>query len=432
MNVLEQGVYEQAEFIERLSWEELPQAVKQRATWVVLDSMGCILKGLGGKKIPTDRDDAVIAVTEAMVSTELYEGNRKAVGHPACHILPYLFVTCQDKPMEEFYRAFVAAYEIASRWGAAIHFPNHVLGHGTMMTTGVAAAIAVMQELSTQETYELLLLAASLPQVSVWQSVYDGSRLHDVYAGIAAVVTDHLLPLVKRGVRSDGKIVESVYREVMGAEIFPEKLSKGLEKEYVLCSNYFKVHTGCRFIHPFADALKEELTQGLSRDQVEGIDVFTYKKAAQIGDECVPNDLAAKFSTPVSLAVLLEKGSLSPDSIKNCEKDDAITRWAGKIHLHEDTSYNALLPEKRGGRIELHLKDGENKIIETFHAVGDFDNPKPYTEEDLKQKFQTNVDGQMTAQEINLMEQRILEGQDGILGDAIPVFYEKVGISAYE
>ena len=218
--------------------------------------------------------------------------------------------------------------------GAVLHHVGQIL-----------AAIAVMQELSTQETYELLLLAASLPQVSVWQSVYDGSRLHDVYAGIAAVVTDHLLPLVKRGVRSDGKIVESVYREVMGAEIFPEKLSKGLGKEYVLCSNYFKVHTGCRFIHPFADALKEELTQGLSRDQVEGIDVFTYKKAAQIGDECVPNDLAAKFSTPVSLAVLLEKGSLSPDSIKNCEKDDAITRWAGKIHLHEDTSYNELLPE---------------------------------------------------------------------------------------
>ena len=432
MNELEQGVYEQAEFIERLSRKELPQAVKQRAAWVVLDSIGCILKGLGEKEIPADKDDAVIAVTEAMVSTELYEGNRKAVGHPACHILPYLFVTCRDKPMEEFYRAFVAAYEIASRWGAAIHFPNYVLGHGTMMTTGVAAAVAVMQELPVEETYELLLLAASLPQVSVWQSVYDGSRLHDVYAGIAAVVTDHLLPLVKRGVKSDGKIVESVYREGMGADIFPEKLSKGLGTEYVLCSNYFKVHTGCRFIHPFADVLEEELAQGLSKDRVEGIDVFTYKKAAQIDDESVPNDLAAKFSTPVSLAVLLEKGSLSPDSIRNCEKDAAVTRWTGKIHLHEDTSYNALLPEKRGGRIELHLKDGENKIIETFHAVGDFDNPRPYTEEELKEKFQANADGRMTAQEINLTEQRILEEQDGILGDVIPVFYEKVGIRAYE
>ena len=30
MNELEQGVYEQAEFIGRLSWKELPQAVKQR------------------------------------------------------------------------------------------------------------------------------------------------------------------------------------------------------------------------------------------------------------------------------------------------------------------------------------------------------------------------------------------------------------------
>jgi len=164
-----------------------------------------------------------------------------------------------------------------------------------------------MQELPVGETYELLLLAASLPQVSVWQSVYDGSRLHDVYAGIAAVVTDHLLPLVKRGVKSDGKIVESVYREVMGADIFPEKLSKGLGTEYVLCSNYFKVHTGCRFIHPFADVLEEELAQGLSKDRVEGIDVFTYKKAAQIADESVPNDLAAKFQRRCHLRYCLKK-----------------------------------------------------------------------------------------------------------------------------
>ena len=67
-----------------------------------------------------------------------------------------------------------------------------------------------------------------------------------------------------------------------------------------------------------------------------------------------------------------------------------------------------------------------------FHAVGDFDNPRPYTEEELKEKFQANADGRMTAQEINLTEQRILEEQDGILGDVIPVFYEKVGIRAYE
>ena len=53
-------------------------------------------------------------------------------------------------------------------------------------------------------------------------------------------------------------------------------------------------------------------------------------------------------------------------------------------------------------------------------------------EEELKEKFQANADGRMTAQEINLTEQRILEEQDGILGDVIPVFYEKVGIRAYE
>lgn len=428
VNEFEKNVYKQAEFIRNLKWESIPDEARERISWVVLDSVGCILKGLEEKTIFSDPDDAILQLTMAMVSTELYEGNRKAVGHPACHILPYLLVEYRERTMEEFYTAFAAAYEVAARWGSAVRFPDHVLGHGTVMATGVAAAAAILHGLSERETYELLLLSASLPEVSVWQSVYDGSGLHDIYAGLSAIVTRHMLPLMKQGVKSSGNIVENVYRDIMGAVIYPENLVKGLGEEYLICSNYFKVHTGCRFIHPFADALREELQQGLDKEQITRIDVFTYKKAAQIKDETVPNELAAKFSMPVSLAVILEKGELSPDSIRECQRDPDIGRWSGKIHLHEDEKYNRLLPETRGGRMEIYMRDGRMLTRETFHARGDFDHPKKYTKKELSEKFKRNINARAEGQDGEALEKQILDGfKTEMLQNAMKEFYEKVG-----
>lgn len=429
MNELEKNVYLQAKFIHDLTWEKLPEKVRKRASWIVLDSMGCIWKGLDGKKVPKDTDDAIIEITRAMVSTELYEGNRMAIGHPACHILPYMLVQFQNCTVEKFLCAFVAAYETAARWGRSVRFKNNILGHGTVMTTGVAAAMAILHDLSVQETYDLLLLSASLPEVSVWQTVYQGSALHDIYAGCSAIETRHLLPLLKSGVKSNGAIITDVYKGIMNASIYPELLAEKLEQDYLICQNYFKVHTGCRFIHPFADVLKKQLEDGLEKEKISSINIYTYKKASQISAESVPNELAAKFSTPVSIAVLLEKGELSPDSIRNCQKDQAVAQWKGKIHLYEDEKYNKILPDQRGGRVEINFSDGHSRVMEVFHAVGDFDNPQPYTLKDLTIKFQRNVEAQVDEKEIQVLEKNVLEEPENhILNQSIRLFYEKVGI----
>ena len=160
------------------------------------------------------------------------------------------------------------------------------------MSSGALVAEALTEKTSTKDLYEALLLIASLPEVSVWQAVFDGSGLHDAYAGLAALKARDVLYMEKQGIRSSGKIIESVYQDIMTAHIEPEKLNFMLGEEYWLCSNYFKVHTGCRFIHPFADLLRTELNNGLKKEEVEQIHVYTYKKAARLTDQKVPNDLA--------------------------------------------------------------------------------------------------------------------------------------------
>ncbi len=410
MEEMEKQIEAQAIFAAKLQYEAIPREVAERAKSIIFDSIGCVYKGLGsGKPLLEKGEEKLLKLTLAMVSTELYEGNRKAIGHPACHILPLML--CQQErelSIKEFVRNFVAAYEVAARWGSAIRFSHDILGHGTVMMAGATIAEGLYRGADAQTMYEALLLTGSLPEVSVWQSVWDGSALHDGYAGLSAQKVREVYYLLSQGVRSTGKIVESVYQDIMGASIEIERLSQGLGEEYLLLSNYYKVHTGCRFIHPFADVIQEELAQGMNPDTVDTIDVYTYKKAARLTAQQVPNKLAGQFSIPVAIAVQLEKGELTPDTIETCVTDSDVLAWQGRITLYEDQAYNRLLPDIRGGRVEIHFKNGESKCREVFHAQGDFDNPVPFTQDKLKDKFRKNVKGILTEQEVCRLEDILL------------------------
>ncbi len=409
---MEEQIKRQAEFAVGLTYEDIPLEARQRARCVILDSLGCVYKGLGkGYIAPDQQENQILDLTLAMVSTELYEGNRKAIGHPACHILPLMFTQIKKgQTLGTFIRNFVAAYEIASRWGSAIRFTHDILGHGTVMTSGATVAEGLYRGADANELYEALLLTGSLPEVSVWQSVWDGSRLHDAYAGLAACKAKKVYDLLPQGVRSSGRIIESVYHDIMGASIVPEQLAAGLGEEFLLLSNYYKIHTGCRFVHPFADVIQNELANGLEREKIASISIYTYKKAARLTAQHVPNKLAGQFSIPVSIAVLLEKGKLSPDTISACVDDPAVLSWEGRITLYEDEAYNKLLPDTRGGRVELHFKNGETRRIEVYHARGDFDNPDPFTQDDVVEKFKSNASEVLPMHQADQIAETILNG----------------------
>lgn len=431
MPELEKNIQEQSAFANALLKMNVQGAVIEHARWIILDSIGCILCGLNGHSPGRSTDERIMDLSAAMVSTELYEGNRKAVGHPACHLLPLLLSEAAGRgiPWGEFLRIFVAGYEIAARWGAAVQFPTHILGHGTVMAAGAAVMLCMLAGQPEEEMYETILLANSLPSVSVWQSVYDGSQLHDIYPGLAAITARNSQSMRRLGAKSTSTILRDVLEKVMGATLHPGALTMGLGHEYWINSNYFKVHTGCRFIHPFADVLAEELESGLEKGQVEEIRVFTYEKAAQLTAQCVPNDLAGKFSIPVSLAVLLEKGALTPATIRSCETEQAVRDRARHIWLYEDESYNRLLPDVRGGRLEILKSDGTVQVREVFHAAGDFDHPVPFTREKLEKKFRSNAAACLSAEEQQTLMNAVLQGDewDTDVEQVLSVFYQKTG-----
>lgn len=429
MHEMRDHIENQVRWMTQLTYEEIPEKVIERARWVLLDSIGCILNGLGNQKLPQERNAKILKSTAAMVSTELYEGNRYAIGHPASHIVPILLEEAENKNLSyrDVLRIFICAYEIASRWGSSIRFSNDILGHGTIMISGASVVEGMLSGISEKDFTNYMMLCESLPEVSTWQSVFEGSALHDYYPGIAAVNAQNALYMMHDNVQSSGQLVESVYDKTVGAEIIEENLSDDLGTDWYLVKNYFKIHTGCRFIHPFADVIERLLKEGLRKDEIDEVHIYTYKKASRLTSQNVPNALAAKFSTPVALATLIVKGRLYPEDIVEAADNEEIKALSTHIYLTEDDKYNAMLPVIRGGCVKVKKKNGEIIEQEVFHAKGDFDNPEKFTEEQLTSKFREVTAKKLEKEKQESLIRKILTGDESLaIQEVFHDYYEAV------
>lgn len=429
MYEMRQHINAQVSWIKQLAYENIPVEVLERTRWVLLDSVGCILNGMDGENLPGDKNEAILKCSSAMASTELYEGNRFAIGHPACHIVPILMVEAEQKNLlyKDMLKMFICAYEIASRWGSSVRFSNDILGHGTIMNSGAAVVEGLLAGLTEEEFVNYIMICEALPEVSTWQSVFEGSTLHDYYTGIAAVNVKNALYMANNNVKVSEKLIRSIYDKIEGTRIIEENLSSNMGDCWYILRNYFKVHSGCRFIHSFADVIEQMMKEGLTKEDVEEIYVSTYKKAARIANQHVTNTLAAKFSTPVSLAILLSEGRLYPDDIERAIKNPEVQKLALKIHLTEDEKYNALLSDVRGGKVRVLKKNGQIIEKEVFYAYGDFDAPDGYSEKELTDKFRKVTEKNISCKVQDEMIENILRGSEKmVVDDIFRPFFSKI------
>ena len=95
--------------------------------------------------------------------------------------------------------------------------------------------------------------------------------------------------------------------------------------------NYFRLYACCNPIHPALDALHAVVAQLQPRpEEVERIDVTTYKFAAVMNNPAPPNFFASKYSLPHACAVLIVRGELGHAALDDTALADATIaslRW---------------------------------------------------------------------------------------------------------
>jgi 2-methylcitrate dehydratase PrpD len=137
-----------------------------------------------------------------------------------------------------------------------------------------------------------------------------------------------------------------------------------------------KIHSACRYVHAFADVIESWLGEGKINGTIQRVDINTYKAASKLSGQSARNTFAAKFSLPISLAVLLKTGTLKYGTVTEAViADQAVTELAKKIMVTENPAYTALLPQTRKSDITITFDDGRTLSATLSGARGDFDNP---------------------------------------------------------
>lgn len=337
------------------------------------------------------------------------DGYTQGSCHPGAPIFSAAFAAAKKYGAnpERIVRAVVLGYDIMLRVAATGHPTTAQNGfHNTAIAGvfGAAAAAAVVLGLDSTKANHTLGLAASFAG-GVLEFLEDGSDSKRLHAGKAA--RDGLLcaEMAARGISGPERGLEGkfgFFKAFARGEIRPQFLLEGLGERFLIANAYFKLYPCCRHYHAAIDAaraLREEEPFDIA--DIERVVIGLYALAVEGHDQkAVHTLLEAQMSAPcaISLALLDQNvaiQSFNPDSLARA----AFLQLMQKMETRVDAVCEDLYPRVRSGVVTIYLKDGRTLEQRVENPKGEEANP--LTDEELEEKFVSNVKGIITDQQIS-------------------------------
>ena len=121
-------------------------------------------------------------------------------------------------------------------------------------------------------------------------------------------------------------------------------------------------------------------------EQIERIDVATYRFASVMRNPDPPNYFASKYSLPHAAAVMVVRGSAGYAALDDTAlQDPAIAALRHRVHMTEDPAMSAVAPRLRPARVTVTLTDGRQSTHACDSHRGDFQ--QPFAEPEIREKF---------------------------------------------
>jgi len=396
-----------AHFIAQLNYASLPAEVVEKAKLCVMDTLGA---ALAGSKTPEARIAKKLAVKlsqkkEATLFTgkgkvgvleaalangimshvlELDDGNRYAMGHPGVCTIPTVFALGEKEKIKgkEIVLAIVAGYEVFGRIAAAgnpSHFDRGFHTTGTCGTFGAAAAASRLLKLNEQKIVSALGIAGS-QAAGLFAFMADGAMTKVLHAGKAAHNGILSAYLAKEGFTGPAPVLEDKrgFYKAFADSYNPQRILDGLGERYEIMNTYVKFHAACRHTHPALDAILDiRSREAIKPDGIDKVNFYTYAIAARtVEGKEVKTPLSGKMSLPYSAAVAILEGRAGLDEFKPKKiGDPAVLNLMQRIDVYADPELEKLVPDRRGARAEVILKDGRKITSEVLDARGEPENP---------------------------------------------------------
>src|SRR4030095_5558533 len=401
-----------AQFVAETQWDEIPQAVQQHAKLVLLDTLSVILAGaeqpevhhLRQRLLATAGTGATVLArgwpisdprTAALLngiagrSIELCEGHRYVSCQGAVQVVPTVLAAGEwsNRSGREAVTTLLVGYDAAVRIGACL--TPRALAHqsGQAPVVGALAAGARLRGLNIDETSRALRIGATLVLTPSYTNAVAGATALNVAGGMSGFAGALAPDLALAGFEAQDNAIEEAFTSLVGDGFQPDKIVEELGSRWEIARNYFRLRACCNPIYAALDALEDALAElRPSPDQIERIDVATYRFASVMRNPDPKNYFAAKYSLPHAAAALVVRGNAGYASFTEATvHDPVIAALRRRVHLAEDAQFTAMAPQLKPARVTLILKDGRRTTRMCESPRGDYQ--RPYQESEVREKF---------------------------------------------
>lgn len=372
------------------------------------------------KKLPVMNAAFVNAVYAH--GADMDDGNRKAMGHVAAHVMSAVFALAQtlDVSGEEVITAINAGYEVYNRVAAAVQ-PELV--HRGFHSTGTAGAIACaaaaakLMRMEDKGIYNAMALAAIQASglIIIAESGQSCKPINPANAARTGILS---AKLIAAGVESSQFPLESKkgWFHAMSDAVDTKAITDGLGKVFTIDESYLKPYPSCRHTHCGIEAaieIRNQLMEQFGDEYINDIDrveVFIYRNAIQIAGQILKPKTSddSKFSIHYSLAIALQKGrfQLADLALENLTED--LSALIDRIRLIEDANMENTQEGIRGAKVVARMKNGAEVKKTVLIPKGDAANP--FTWKDVRDKLNGCAEGILSPEQ----QSRLIRWVEGL------------------
>jgi 2-methylcitrate dehydratase PrpD len=379
------------EFVGELRHAALPDEVRHYARRHLLDTVGVMIAGAVGDvatraeavlaaarpagRIPVpgrarraDIIDAAFLGGTAAHGIELDDGFRQGSVHPGCVVVPAVLALGYDRHADgrALMEAIVAGYEAVIAIGRACHPDLRQRGFHPTAAVGVfgsAAAASKLRGLSADAFANALGLAASSAG-GLFAFVNGGGDIKRLHAGHAAREGLQAALLAEQGVEGPPDVIE-------GRDGFMQAFAFGRADKarpitfppaaaFGITDCYIKPYPCCRHIQPAVEALIGLLNdETIASDEVQRIDVATYRIAAEHAETGWDDFASAQLSFPYLMGLALKFRAVKFEHFsEQTRRDPAFGAIARKLSVTAPADVDRLYPQLRPARVTVTTARG--------------------------------------------------------------------------
>jgi 2-methylcitrate dehydratase PrpD len=407
-----EAIEQLADFIAGTPWDGIPEAVRDHAKLVFLDTLGVMLAGSVQPEVAGARarltatggqgatilapgapasDPRTAAFLNGLAgrSIELCEGHRYVSCQGAVQVLPTALACAEwlQRSGRDTLAGLVFGYEVAARLGAGLTARPLAHQNGQAPLLGAVAAGARVHGLNGDQASLALRIGAILILTPGYTNAVAGATALNVAGGMSGLAGTLAPELALAGIAAQANAIEEAFGQLVGDGFRPERVTDELGQRWEITRNYFRLRACCNPIYSALDALEDILAEHRPLpDSVAHVDVETYRFAANMRERDPINDFAARYSLPHAVAALILRGNAGYHAFTDeAVRDPAIVALRRRVTVREDPALNVSVPRLKPARVTVTLTDGRRVTRLRESARGDFQDP--YREDEVRAKF---------------------------------------------